>query len=76
MAHFHHILAAVEVNGNEVLLVKEYRDYFIYWGEAKQNSRTKMEIITNSGKRPTLKRVLKEFLAATDAAQYLKFEKL
>lgn len=71
-----HVLATVEINENEVLLVSESGEYYIHWGGAKQNSRTKMEITTSKGKKPSLKRVIKEFLAAADAAQYLKFEKL
>ena len=70
------VVATVQVNGNEVYLVKEGDHYFIYWGEAKQEGKASIEIPTPSGKKPSFNRVMKEFLEAVDAAQYLKFEKL
>ena len=70
------VVATVQVNDNEVYLVQEEDQYLIYWGEAKQEGKTSIEILTPSGRKPSYKRVIKEFLAAADVAQYLKFEKL
>jgi hypothetical protein len=70
------VIATVQVNGNEVYLVKEGDQYLIYWGQAKQEGKASIEILTRKGKKPSFNRVMKEFLAAADAAQYLKFEKL
>lgn len=70
------VVATVKVNGNEVYLVEQEDEYYIYWGEAKQEGKASIELLTTKGKKPSYKRVMKEFLAAADAAQYLKFEKL
>jgi len=70
------VVATVQVSGNEVYLVKEGDHYFIYWGEAKQEGKASIEVLTRKGKQPSFNRVMKEFLEAVDAAQYLKFERL
>ena len=70
------VLATVQVNGNEVYLVKEEEQYLIYWGQAKREGKASIEILTRKGKQPSFNRVMKEFLTAADAAQYLKFERL
>ena len=70
------VIATVEVNGNEVYLVKEGDHYFIYWGEAKQEGKASIELLTPKGRKPTKSSAYKKFLKAVDAAQYLKFSKL
>ena len=70
------VLATVEVNGNEVYLVKEEEQYLIYWGQAKQEGKASIEILTPKGRKPTKSSAYKKFLEAVKAAQYLKFERL
>ncbi len=70
------IVATVQVNDNEIYLVQVEDKYCIYWGQAKQEGKASIEILTHKGKQPSFNRVMKEFLAAADAAQYLKFERL
>ena len=70
------VIATVQVNGNEVYLVKEGDHYFIYWGEAKQEGKAATKILTPSGRKPSESSAYKKFLQAVKAAQYLKFSKL
>ena len=70
------VIATVQVNGNEVYLVKEEEQYLIYWGEAKQEGKAVIEILTPTGRKPSESNAYKKFLEAVDAAQYLKFERL
>ena len=70
------VVATVQVNGNEVYLVNEGNKYLIYWGEAKQEGKAAIELLTPKGRKPTKSSAYKKFLAAVDAAQYLKFERL
>ena len=68
-------LASTVVNGNEVRLVKEHGGYFIYWGEANTQM-SKQELLTPKGNTPSVGGAIKQFLAATKAAEYLTFSKL
>jgi hypothetical protein len=70
------VVATVQVNGNEVYLVKEGNKYLIYWGEAKQEGKAATEILTPSGRKPSESSAHKKFLQACKAAQYLKFSRL
>jgi hypothetical protein len=70
------VVATVQVNGNEVYLVKESDQYLIYWGQAKQEGKVAIELLTPKGRKPTKSSAYKKFLEAVDAAQYLKFERL
>jgi hypothetical protein len=68
------------VNGNEVKLYRKYYQngkytYYIHWGEANTQM-SKQELLTPSGKTPSQGGAIKQFLAATKAAQYLTFSKL
>lgn len=65
------LIASAIVNGNEVQLLKELNKYFIYWGESSTDNRTETELLTLKESD-----AIKQFLEATDAAQYLKFSKL
>lgn len=68
-------LASTVVNGNEVQLVKEKGGYFIYWGE-QDTVKSKQELLTPSGRKPSQNSAHRKFLQAVKAIQYLKFEKL
>jgi len=70
------VVATVQVNGNEVYLVEEEDQYLIYWGEAKQEGKASIELLTPKGRKPTKSSAYKKFLEAVKAAQYLKFSKL
>jgi hypothetical protein len=70
------VVATVQVNGNEVYLVKEGNKYLIYWGEAKQEGKAAIELLTPTGRKPSESSAYKKFLQAVKAAQYLKFERL
>ena len=70
-----HYLASAIVNGNEVQLVKEKGGYFIHWGE-QDTTKSKQELLTPSGRKPSQSSAHKKFLEAVKASQYLKFEKL
>lgn len=70
-----HYLASAIVNSNEVRLVKESNSYYIYWGE-QDKSKSKQELLTPSGRKPSQNSAHKKFLQAVKASQYLKFEKL
>ena len=69
-------IASAIVNGNEVQLVKERNKYFIYWGESSTDNRTETELLTLKENPVKESDAIKQFLEATDAAQYLKFSKL
>jgi hypothetical protein len=70
------IIATVQVNENEVQLIKELDSYYIYWGEVKEYYKSKQQLLTPSGRKPSQTSAYKKFLQATKAAQYIKFEKL
>ena len=70
------IVATVQVNDNEVYLVQVEDKYCIYWGQAKQEGKASIELLTPKGRKPTKSSAYKKFLEAVDAAQYLKFERL
>lgn len=72
--------ASTIVNGNEVKLYRKYYpggkySYYIYWGEANTQM-SKQELLTPSGRTPSVGGAIKHFLNAAKAAQYLKFSKL
>ena len=68
-------LASAIVNGNEVILVKEDRRYFIHWGE-QNKLKAEEELLTPKGRIPSQKSAHKKFLQAVKSARYLKFSKL
>ena len=68
-------LASAIINGNEVLLVKEDRRYFIHWGE-ENKLKAEEELLTPKGRRPSQKSAHKKFLQAVKSTRYLKFSKL
>jgi hypothetical protein len=70
------VLALSIVNGNEVQLIKESGWYFINWGEAGKDGKTRTKLQTPSGRRLPLNQVYKQFLEACKAAEYIKFSKL
>ena len=69
------------VNENEVKLYGKYYQngkytYYIHWGVPGSTKQTVQELLTPSGKTPSQGGAIKQFLAATKAAQYLTFSKL
>lgn len=69
------ILVTVELDGNEVQLIKQDGDYFILWGEQNKD-KAKEQLLTPTGKTPSQSSAHKKFLKAAKAVQYLKFNKL
>jgi hypothetical protein len=72
--------ASTIVNGNEVKLYRKYYQngkysYYIYWGEANIQM-NKQELLTPSGRTPSVGGAIKQFLRAAKAAQHLKFSRL
>jgi len=68
------------INGNEVKLYRKYYhngkySYYIHWGEANTQM-SKQELLTPSGRTPSVGGAIKQFLKAVKAAEYLKFSKL
>ena len=69
-------IASNTVNGNEVQLIKESGHYFINWGEATKEGKTRTKLQTPSGRKPSINQIYKQFLEACKAAEYIKFSKL
>ena len=69
-------IASKTVNGNEVQLIKQSDWYYINWGKASQDGKTRTKLQTPSGRRLSLNQVYKQFLEACKAAEYIKFSKL
>lgn len=69
-------LAQATVNSNTVILVQDTTTgrYYSYWGVSDYKSR--VEIKTPSGRKPSQTSAYKKFIQAVKAAQYLKFSKL
>jgi hypothetical protein len=68
-------LASVIVKGNEVRLVTRDKRYFIHWGEAGK-IKAEQELLTPKGNPVKEPEAIRQFLEATEAAQYLKFNGL
>jgi hypothetical protein len=68
-------LASAVVNGNEVRLVTRDNRYFIHWGEAGK-IKAVQELLTLEGNPAKELEAIRQFLEATEAAQYLKFSRL
>jgi hypothetical protein len=68
-------LASAIVNGNEVRLVTRDKRYFIHWGK-EGRIKTEQELLTPKGNSVKEPEAIRQFLEATDAAQYLKFHEL
>lgn len=68
-------IASAIINGNEVILVKEDRRYFIHWGE-ENKLKAEEELLTPKGRRPSQTSAHRKFLQAVKSARYLKFSKL
>ena len=64
------------VNGNEVQLILDSNTYYIKWGEASKDGKTRTKLTTPKGRKPSLNQVYKQFLEACEAAEYIKFSKL
>ena len=69
------ILITVTVNGNEIALAKDRKNYFIHWGGQGKPKASK-KITTSNGKRPSQASAHKQFLEAVEATKTLKFSKL
>ena len=68
-------LVTVTVNGNEIALVKDRENYYIYWGEQGKPKASK-KITTPTGKIPSQNSAHKQFLEAVEATKVLKFSRL
>jgi len=68
-------LASAVVNGNEVRLVTRDGKYFIHWGKAGK-IKAEQELLTPKGNSVKESEAIRQFLEATEAAQYLKFSRL
>ena len=68
-------IASAIVNGNEVRLVTRDNRYFIHWGEAGK-IKAVQELLTLEGNPAKELEAIRQFLEATEAAQYLKFSRL
>jgi hypothetical protein len=69
-------LASAIVNGNEVQLIIDSGTYYIKWGEAAKEGKTRTKLTTPKGRKPSLNQVHNQFLEACKAAEYIKFSKL
>ena len=69
-------IASAIVNGNEVQLIKQDTTYSICWGESSDDTRSQTELLTLKGNPVKESDAIKQFLQATEAAQYLTFSKL
>jgi len=65
-------LASAVVNGNEIRLVTRDSRYFIHWGEEGM-IKAVQELLTVEGNPAKEPEAIRQFLEATEAAQYLKF---
>jgi hypothetical protein len=70
------VIATATVNENQVQFVAERGNYYIYWGGEGDKYKSRQELRTLTGRKPTQSSAHKQFLKACEAAQYLKFEKL
>lgn len=68
-------LASAVVNGNEVRLVTRDSRYFIHWGK-EGKIKTEQELLTLEGNPAKESEAIRQFLEATEAAQYLTFSRL
>jgi hypothetical protein len=68
-------LASAVVNGNEVRLVTRDKRYFIHWGEEGM-IKAVQELLTLEGNSVKELEAIRQFLEATEAAQYLTFSRL
>ena len=69
-------LAQATVNSNTVILVQDTTTgrYYSYWGVSDYKSR--VEIKTPSGRKPSKATAIKKFLEMVEAAKYLTFDNL
>jgi hypothetical protein len=70
------LIAKRIVNGNEVQLIIDSGTYYIKWGEAAKEGKTRTKLTTPKGRKPSLNQVYNQFLEACEAAEYIKFSKL
>ena len=70
------LIAKRIVNGNEVQLIIDSGTYYIKWGEASKEGKTRTKLTTPKGHKPSLNQVYNQFLEACKVAEYIKFSKL
>ena len=70
------LIAKRIVNSNEIQLIIDSGTYYIKWGEASKEGKTRTKLTTPEGNKPSLEQVHKQFLEACKAAEYIKFSKL
>ncbi len=84
MGHYQpELLASSIVNGNQVSLYRKIEwdknsryVYYIYWGEAKSESKSQTQLLTPKGNRISLGGAIQQFFKAVKALEVVTFTKI